>query len=283
MGMVRHESQNSESAFYDRVGAVVAQKKVGRHSDTTYQDTPHSRRRVTTEDFYHADLVDKEDKLRIIMNPESEYAVAAANALGRAMDDVIIAAALGDASGGVDGGSSVALGNSQKIAGFDGVTTTGVGLNIETLRAVKKKFNQNEVEEGDLFWALSAEQLDDLLGQSEIQSSDFNVIKALVDGDIDSYMGFKFVRLERLPVTSSATTYDIANGSIGAGAGTLPVGARRNFAWKKEGVLLAPAEGVKARISEMPGKHYANQVYASMAIGGTRMEEVKVVEVLCKE
>ena len=283
MGLVRQESQNSEAAFYDRIGAVTAQKKTSRHSDTTYQDTPHSRRRVTLEDYFFADLVDKEDKIRIIQSPESEYAMAAAWALGRAMDDVIISSALGDAYAGKEGGSVVTLPNSQKLACFDGATATGVKLNVDTLRAVKKKFGQNEIEDGDLYFAISAEQLESLLGNVEVQSADYNSVKALVNGDVDSFMGFKFVRLERMPLTTAATTYSVTDGSIGAGAGTLPLGARRCFAWKRDGLLLSIGAGVNSRISELPTKHYSMQVYASMSIGGVRMEEVKVVEVLCDE
>lgn len=280
---VRKESQNSEASFYDRIGSVTAQKKVGRHSDTTYQDTPHSRRRVTLEDFFYADLCDKEDKLRMIMDPKSEYAQAAMWSLGRAMDDVIIEAALGAAYGGKEGGSTVNLANANKVAGFDGSTTTGVGLNVQTLRAIKKQFNKNEVEEGELYIAMSAEQLDNLLGETEVTSSDFASVKALVQGDVDTFMGFKFIRIERLPQTSAPTTYDETSGVVGSGGGTLPAGARRCFAWKRDGILLAIASDMKARIDELPGKHYAHQVYASMGIGATRMEEVKVVEVLCKE
>ncbi len=280
---VRRESQNSETAFYDRIGAVTAMKKTGRHSDTTYQDTPHSRRAVSTEDYFFSDLVDNEDKLRIIMNPESEYALAAKMALGRAMDDVIVTAALGSARTGKDGGSTVNLADVNRVASFDGSTLTGNGLNVKTLRAIKKKFGANEVFDEELYITATAEQLDNMLGELEVTSADFNSVKALVQGDVDTFMGFRFIRLERLPVTTAAITYDEADGSVGAGSATMPIGARRIFAWAKSGVLLATASEVKARISEMPGKHYANQIYASMSIGGVRMEEVKVVEVFCKE
>lgn len=280
---VRRETQDAETAFYDRIGAVTAMKKTGRHSDTTYQDTPHSRRAVSTEDFFYADLVDEEDKLRIIMNPESEYTQAAKMALGRAMDDVIVESALGEARAGKDGGSIINLTDVNRVAGFDGSTITGVGLNVKTLRAIKKKFNQNEVMDNELYIAVTAEQLDNMLGELEVTSADFNSVKALVQGDVDTFMGFKFIRLERLPVTDAAITYDETDGSVGAGGGTLPIGARRIFAWSRSGILLATASEVKARISEMPGKHYANQVYASMSIGGVRMEEVRVVEIYCKE
>jgi len=282
-GLVRKETQHAEEAFYDRVGSVTAQLKVGRHSDVTYQDTPHSRRRCITNDYFHADLVDVEDKLRIIMNPESEYAIEARNAHGRAMDDVIITAALGPASTGKDGSGTANLANANKVACYDGSTTTGVKLNVETLRAVKKKFNANEVEPGDMYICMSAEQFDALLGQTETTSSDYNTVKTLVQGDIDTFMGFKFIHSERLNVTSAATTYDETSGAVGSGSGSLAAGARRAIAWKKDGILLAVPREITGRIDELPQKHYAKQVYSSMSLGAVRMEEVKVVELLCAE
>lgn len=283
MPFVRRETQNSEEAFYDRIGTVTARKKTSRHSDVVYVDTPHSRRRVVTEDHYHADLVDKEDKLRVIINPESEYALAARNALGRAIDDEIITQALGTAYTGKDGSGTATLANTQKVAGHDGSTTSGVGLNVRTLRAVKKIFNENECGDEELYMAISAEQLDDLLAETEVTSSDFAAVKALVHGDVDTFMGFKFIRTERLNTLAATVAYNVTTGAVGSGTGTAPVGARRCFAWQKMGLLLATASEVMGRIDEIPRKHYAKQVYASMSIGATRMEEERVVEVICKE
>jgi len=282
---VRRESINSEESFFDRIGTATARKKTSRHSEIVYDNTPHTRRRVISEDYYYSDLVDNEDKLRILINPESEYAMAARNALGRAIDDEIIVQALGNAYGSKDGSSAVALPNSQKIAAHDGATaaTLGQRLNVRTLRAVKKKFNANEAGEEELFMAISAEQLDDLLAETEVTSSDFAAVKALVHGDVDTFMGFMFIRTERLNVTAGTTTYNIFNGSVGAGTDTLPAGSRRCIAWQKMGILLATAKEVQGRVDEIPTKHHAKQVYACMAVGGTRMEEERVVEVICTE
>ena len=283
----RIETQSSEAAFYDRIGSVEAQQKIGRHSDTTFQDTPHSRRRVTLNEYFHADLVDKEDKLKIIQNPESEYAQAFAMALGRKIDDIIIASALNAASAGKEGGSSVVLPSSQKIVAHDGTILTGVGLNVQTLRAVKKKFNQNETGDSDLFFAFSAEQLDDLLGETLVVNVDTAAIKALVNGDVDSYMGFKFLRTERLTSQDASVTnvvYNKDTGEFGAGTGTISAGTVCHcIAWQKEGVLLAIAQDVMGRIDERNDKHFAKQVYASLSMGGTRLEEEKVVQVFCLE
>jgi hypothetical protein len=284
-GAVRMESQNAEAAFYDRIGAVTAQLKASRHSDTTYSNTPHSRRKVTLKDYFYADLVDKEDKIRMLISPESEYVQAAVNALGRSKDDDIISAALGNAYSGVDGATPVALPSTQKVAAHDGTTTTGVNLNVRTLRAVKQVFDENDVDESEeKYFTITSFQLQSLLGQTEITSADYASVKALVMGQVDSFMGFKFIRTERLARSSTNITYTVTNGVTGAGTGTITAAnSRRCFAWAKSALLLAMAKDINGKIDVLPTKHYSTQIYASLSFGATRLEEEKLVEVDCSE
>jgi len=288
-GYTRQETQDSESKFWDRIGLRETRRKEGRHSDVVYDDTPHSRRMVTMEDFYSADLVDQEDKIRTIMNIDSEYVVAMGMAFGRRYDEEIITAALGNAYEGKKGTTVTALPNSQKVACFDPAitTTVGLGLNIPTLRAVRKKFKQNEsIKKGEkIILAVAAQQIDDLLGTTAVTSADYNTVKALVDGEVDTFMGFKFVETELLPFLAGDATYTITTGVVGAGTGTVTAAeGRRCIAFtNKRGVLFAKGREVKGKITEMPGKHYSHQVYGALTVGGTRMEEEQVVEVICKE
>ena len=71
-----------KNAFFEQVGQAVAQKRVSRHSDTPQIDTPHARRRVSMVDYEYADLIDKQDQVRTLIDPTSSYAQAAAFALG---------------------------------------------------------------------------------------------------------------------------------------------------------------------------------------------------------
>jgi len=285
----RQESQEGESEFYDRIGLATAKKKQGRHSNVEYDDIPHSRRMNVTEDFYASDLVDKEDKLRTIMNIENEYTVAIASALGRQMDEEIITAALGTAFSGKKGTVAVTLPDAQKIAAFDGASAVGLGLNVATLRATRKKFKQSKAvkakKKEKIIFAFAAQQADDLLGSTEVTSSDFNSVKALVDGETDTFMGFKFVELELMPFNAAAVTYNVNTGSVGAGGGTIPLGgARECFAFTAKKALLAamPAK-VNGRISEIPEKHYSHQVYGNLSFGAVRMEEVQLILIYCLE
>lgn len=275
---VRVESQNGESQFYDRIGKVAAVKKAGRHSNTPQLDTPHTRRRVTLEDYEWADLIDKEDKVRMLNDPASEYVMAAMWALGRSMDDEIIAASIGTAYGGQKGATSVTLPTTQQYAANDGSATSN--LNIITLRAVKRMMDQKEVE-GKRYLACAAVQIEALLGQTAVTSSDFNTVKALVQGEVNTYLGFEFVRIERLGTQSAALSGSGTTGVVGSG--TSLVGYRQAFAWSHDGLLLAIGANMQSRISERSDKSYSMQAYASMSVGATRMEEEKVVEILCKE
>jgi len=125
---MRNEVQVGESAFYERLGATAAVKKTSRHSDTPQIDTPHSRRRVTLEDYEVADLIDEQDKIRMLLDPSSHYVEAFMWALGRSADDEIIENAFGAAFAGKAGGTSVSLANAQKLACHDGAETAGSNL-----------------------------------------------------------------------------------------------------------------------------------------------------------
>jgi len=277
--LVRQESQRGKAAFYDRLASVAAVKRTTRHGDTPIIATQNSRRMVSMDDYEWGDLIDDQDKIRMLIDPTSEYVVAAMWAFGRSMDDEIIAAQDGNAYSGETGTTSVAQVNGQYYAANDGTNFTN--LNVATLRAVKAKFDANDVDESEpRYFAYTSSQLQSLLGQTQVTSSDYNSVKALVEGHIDTFMGFKFVRTERLLTVVSGS----ASSTTGAyGSGSSVAGYRRCFAWAKMGLLLSIGEDMTARVSERADKGYATQAYARMSVGATRMEEVKVVTVICNE
>ena len=255
---VKTETVNGKAHYFERIGTTAALKRTSRHSDTPRVDTPHSRRRVTMEDYDWADLIDNEDKVRMLISPESEYAQAGAWAMGRAMDDAIIDAASGNAFGGVAGGSTVALPSGQKIV------HGSAGLSVTKLIEAKEILDANSVDpEEPRFCIVTSKQLSDLLAITQITSADFNSVKALVQGDIDTFMGFNFIRTERLDTNSSSN--------------------RLVLAFAQSGIGLAVGQDVQTRISERADKNYATQVFLSMTIGATRIEDEKVVEIECTE
>lgn len=278
----RKETLNSEEAYFDRIGLIDdMQEKVGRNSDVTFNDVPYTRRRLTMRDYYWATLVDKEDKLRLIHSPESEYAKAARAQVARKMDDIAVASLLGTVYSGKAGATAVTLPDTQKIACVSGGAHSQ--MNIETLRFLKYKFDAAEVEDMDRHILLGASEIRALLAETAITSSDYAAVKALVNGEINTFMGFKFHRTERLPFLTATSTINYTTGVVGSGGGTAAVGTKRCIAFAGSAMIAGIGANPVAKLSERADKHYANQLYYSMSIGAMRMEEEKVIEILVKQ
>ena len=256
------ESVRGKNAFFDQVGATAAQLRTSRHGDTPQIDTPHSRRRVSLATYEWADLVDDADKVRMLIDPTSTYARAAAAAMNRSIDDVIITAMNASADTGVAGGSSTALPSSQKTSTSD----SGDGLSVTKLRSAKYILDNNDIDPSlKRYLVCGPKQIQDLLAITEVTSSDYAVVKALATGTVDSFLGFQFIMSTRLNLDSTYPT------------------DRLVFAFTEDAVKLAIGKDVSAKISERADKSYSTQVYYSMDLGATRMEESKVVQIPCNE
>jgi len=263
---VRVESQAAEFDFYDRIGATAALEVTGRHQDTPLVNVPHDRRRVSLRDFDWADLIDRTDRIRMLIDPTSPYAQSAAFALGRKMDQVIIESAFGTAYTGKTGSSTVSFPASQQIA-VDYVETGSAansGLTIGKLRRAKELLDSNEVDPSDSrIIVVTAKQVTDLLRTTEVTSADYNSVKALVSGELNTFMGFEFVRTELLNTDANSH--------------------RRVICYAKSGLLCAMGMDINVDIGPRRDKRNATQVYCSASFGAVRMEEEKVVEIKCAE
>jgi len=216
-----------------------------------------ARRMVTLTDYEYADLIDDQDKLRMLIDPTSTYARAAAAAIGRAMDDVIIAALGGTAKTGTTGSTSTALPSAQKIV--HGST----GLSLAKMISAKKILDEADTDPSiPRYMVVSPEQIEDLLNLSTVTSADYNTVKALVQGEIDTFMGFKFIRSNRL--TDDGTS-------------------RLCYAFAQDGAKLAIGKEPTAKIDERADKSYATQVYYCSSFGATRLQETSVVQIACNE
>ena len=251
------ESVTGEKAFFDQVSSVAAVKRTSRPAATSLVTTPHERRMVTLDDYEWADLIDDQDKVRMLADPTSVYAKTAAAAMGCAMDDAIITALIGTSKTGASGSTSTTLPSAQKIA------HGSAGLTIAKLVSAKKILDEADTDPSiPRYIAVSPEQIEDLLNITTVTSADYNTVKALVQGEIDTFVGFKFIVTNRL--TDDGTS-------------------RQCIAWAEDGCKLAIGKDVNARISERADKSYATQVYYCMSIGSTRMQETSVVEIACNE
>lgn len=246
----------------ERIGASEAYELTSRHADTQYVDTPHSRRWIDLGDKAWADLVDEMDKIKMLADPTSPYVSIGRAALNRKRDDVIIAAARGNARSNT---ASIALPASQKVA------VSATGLTLDKLNAARELLDASEIDQGEdmtgqatvnRVLVVTTKQLTNLLNTTEIKSVDYNNVKALVQGQVDTFMGFKFVRTERLPKVGSD---------------------RFCLAWIRGCVAFGWGMDQHVSIDPLPGKNYSVQVYARESVGAARLEEAGVVEIACQE
>lgn len=276
---VRVESVKGKTGFYDRIGKATAQVSTGRHADTPQIDTPHSRRMVSLADYDYGDLIDDFDKIRMIWDPAGPYTMAAVWSLGRAMDDVILDEASGTASTGETGSGTQTLGNGQKIASIAG--GAGAKLNVSALRAAQRILDASDVDPSiPRYIAYNARQKEALLGQTEVTSADYNTVRALVAGQVDSFMGFQFKHTQQINTQSGSLSFSLTTGAVGSGSGDADT-YDKVLAWAEDGILLGVGQDIRAQVGPRADKRYSVQVYASMSLGAVRMEEEKVVEILC--
>ena len=279
----RQETMHSKRKFFDVIGSTEAIVRSVRNGDTPNLDIEHSRRACDLVDYNWGKLVDDVDVLRTLNDPTNEYAKAMVMGFKRRKDKVIRDAMLGTAYAGEEGGTSVVLPNAQKIAAINSAGNAFANMSIETLRHAKYKFDAADVDpELPHYLAVTPSQIRALLAQTEVTNSDYAAVKALVMGQIDTFMGFKFIVTNLLENESDANVkFTLSTGEYGSG-GSASTG-RKCIAWVPDGVIVATGIDMKARVDERADKNYSNQVYGEMSIGAVRLEDAKVLYIGCKE
>jgi hypothetical protein len=272
----------------EQFGSVTPSRNVSRHADTPLISTPHDKRWVYPQDYDWADLIDQQDRLRMLIDPSGPYTMAGAWAMGRAIDDEIIAGILGSNNTGDNGTTTVSSlygynSNSQSVAATTGAASA-TGLNIAKLRAAKKILlgADLDIDNDQLFAIITAKQHDDLLNEAQAVSLDYNTRPVLVDGKITSFMGFNFIHSERIPGGANFNT-SITTLSSSDTDGQYVTGSRWMVpVFAKSGVALGMWNDVQASVDRRPDKRNSWQVYVTGTFGATRLEEKRCVVINCK-
>ncbi len=242
--------------------------------DTVWSDIDHYQRWVFPSDFVVSLPLSRPDQVRLFHNPCSPYAEAVKAAYCRKADDLIITAATGTSKTGKYDDLSDTDFPADQIMDHD-----DEGLTINKLIDAKEKLIAAGCDPyEERFFACSERQLSDLLKSTAVQSADYNSVKALVRGELDTFIGFTFISTERLGLTLEGDAP--ADGSSSTPPQT-PV--RHCLAWVKSGLHFGIWDGLEVKTDQRPDKNYTWQVYARATVGATRIQEKKVVRVDCIE
>lgn len=249
------------------LGPVQLKAPAGRFAPKNRTDADFQRRWVFPQDGEIDQLIDSFDELKTIVDPKSQYAGNAANAVGRGWDDAIINAAFATAQIGQDaGGLSSEVFDTAKfqIASNFG-SAAASGLTVAKMIEAKRVFRHYHVdlETDPAYMVIGSKQESDLLNQVQVVSTEFNERPVLVDGRVQRFLGFDIVVSERLNFAANER-------SIIAGV--------------KSGMYLGIWKDVTNRVSirnDLSGEPY--DLYTSTSYGATRLEPGRLLEIKCAD
>tara|TARA_X000001388_G_scaffold35474_3_gene24987 strand:- start:2309 stop:3340 length:1032 start_codon:yes stop_codon:yes gene_type:complete len=299
------ESQNEEFQYFDRIGvAEDMTEDATRYADNPNSAIAHDRRRIGLKDYELGKYVDEKDLKRVLTDPMNSYTQALLASGKRKIDDIIIDKFFGEAYVGKSGATTRAFtegagdenrtnivvgGKSAEgitaagkyvVAGgetegfsigsnyVDSGTSAESGLTLAKLRAARttmlrlQAIDQDEV----VNCFVSAKQIDDLLGITEVVNSDYAVRKSLVDGNVTSFLGFRFIQTERLPLST---------GSDG--------NERRCIIATPKALKLSIGTALKGDVWRVPAKKNIPYVYFKMCAEASRMWGEVSGEIRCAE
>lgn len=237
---------------FPKIGSGVAQVRVPQ-TDVSPLNVTYSQATVTLTDYIAAEYSDIFNQAKVNFDERQELVQVVAKAIGRRSDQMIIDALSGS-------GTTLTVANS-----IGGATTN---MNMAKLREAQRLMNANNVPMEDRFIVMHASQLSNLLSETQVTSSDFNSVKALVQGEINTFMGFTFNVIG-----------DRAEGGLtGGGSGV----DRTVYAYHKMAVGMAEAMAVRSEINYIPEK--TSWLVASMfSAGAIAIDAGGIVAITCRE
>ena len=208
-GVVRERSGvEGNQVKFPKIGKGTATVRVPQ-SDVTPLNVSYSQITATMSDFIAAEYSDIFNQQKVNFDERRELVQVVGNAIGRRMDQLII-----DALDAASSPSTVAT----TVGG------AGTNMNLAKLLAAKKALDTKNVPAEGRCMIIHANGLSALLDETELTSSDFATVKALSTGEIDTFLGFKFITLgDRdeggLPLPSTRTCFAFHRDAVGMGIG----------------------------------------------------------------
>lgn len=165
------------------MGKGLGHQRAGSSSLVVPMDVNHSLITATLTNHEHPEYTDIFDAQTVNFDEKAKLAETIGKAMGRTLDQLIINAI----TAGTYNTTATAGQGFQIAAG-------GTGLTTAKLRTLRAYYDDLEAE-GSQIMLLSGTGMERLLANTETTSSDFNTVRALVNGELDSFMGFKFIKI----------------------------------------------------------------------------------------
>jgi len=234
---------------FPKIGKGVATPRINQ-TDVTPLNVTYSQVTANMSDYIAAEYSDIFHQSHINFDERRELVEVVSKAIARRVDQLCI-----DALNAAASPSTVAT----TVGG------AGTNMNIEKLRATAKAMNEKNVPSEGRYLLMHASQLDALLGETEITSADFASVKALVRGEVSSFMGFNVL-------------------TIGdRDEGGLPKPSTRScFAWHKDALGYAESMAQKTEVNYIPEKtsFLVSSMFSAAAVA---IDDEGIVKISCTE
>jgi len=205
---------------FPKMGKGLAQPRVPQ-TDVTPMNVSHSNVTLTLGDWIASEYTDIFDQQKVNFDERKELVQVVSGAMGRRLDQIQLDAL---------------------AAGVTSTITTNHGgsdaFNLAKIRRMKKLMDAQGVGSGERHWAVSAAAMEQLLGATAATSADFQTVKALVDGNINTMCGFRFHMIE-----------DRDEGGL-----TLAGNIRTLLAWHKDSIGVGIGMNISTEINYIPEK-----------------------------
>lgn len=235
---------------FPKVGKGVATARISQ-SDVTPLNVGFSNVTCTLSDWNAAEYSDIFSQAKVNFDERSELVQVLGNAIGRRQDQLILDALTA---------SSTSLTVSNDIGGTD------TNMNVAKLREAKKLLDKNNVPPEGRHIIIHANNLAALLAETSVTSSDFNTVKALVAGELNTFLGFTFHVL----------------GDRSEGGLILSTNDRTCFAFHKDAIGYAEGIAPRTEINYIPEKtsFLVNSVFSA---GAVAIDDEGIVKITARE
>jgi len=239
---------------FNKLGKGSATARIPQ-TDVTPLNVTYSQVTATMSDYNAAEYSDIFHQAKVNFDERSELVQVVSKAIGRRIDQLVI-----DALNGASGASTVA-----KTVVTSG-SAAASNLNVGKLIAAKKALDAKNVPFDDRCIAVHANNLAGLLGDERAVSGDFASIKALVSGEINTFMGMKFIVL----------------GDRDEGGLPLTSNDRSIFAFHRSAIGMAENMAQKTEINYVPEKT-SFLVNSMFSAGAVSIDDEGIVKITCDE
>lgn len=221
---------------FRHMGKGLANQKPSQ-ADVTPMDVPHSLINCTLENWNAPEYTDIFDQAEVNFDEQQELAETIAGALGRRMDQLVIDACDAEAA------PAATIAHGSTGLSFAKVNQVNTAL---VKKGVKPK------NSGGRTFLLTGDGAEDLLAETEVNSSDFNTVKTLIEAGVnDGWMGFNWRVIEDrdeggIPITTgNAESFAYAKKAVGLAIG-IDIRSEINYiaqktSWLANGLMKAGA------------------------------------------